>query len=63
MPSLDPNQNFSYASAEQGHFVKLDVSDIPTLSAYPQGVYAILTLPVTQIDESGNINSNNDVES
>jgi len=59
MPTINSDQIFAYPSAEQGKYVKLDASDIPALSSYPQGVYAVLTLPISEAGgSSGSAASN-----
>ena len=54
MISVNSQQIFNNSQAENGKFVKLDTTNIPELSSYPQGAYALLTVPVSELDGSSN---------
>lgn len=58
MPSINSQQIFNISQAENGKFVKLDVSDTPELSSFPQGSYALLTYPINGSGGSGGSDPN-----
>lgn len=58
MPTINSNQIFNLSQAEGGKFVKLDASDVPALSSFPQGVYALLTIPISEVGGNGSAAEN-----
>lgn len=59
MPTLNNTQHFSYPQAENGHYVKLDITDTPILSSLPQGAYASLCYMVNPEDISMSLSGAN----
>jgi hypothetical protein len=58
MPTINSQQVFNISQAENGKFIKLDVTDTPELSSFPQGSYALLTYPVNGSGGSGDSDPN-----
>lgn len=52
MLSVNSQQIFNISQAEDGKFIKLDTTNMPELSGFPQGAYALLTVPVSELDGS-----------
>tara|TARA_R110000765_G_scaffold7963_4_gene26100 strand:+ start:105352 stop:105819 length:468 start_codon:yes stop_codon:yes gene_type:complete len=61
MPSINTDQQHSQAH-QAASFVKLDASDIPELAGYPQGVYAQITVPVSDLSTSPSLSGESVIE-
>ena len=60
-PALDQSKNQS-SVANAAHYVKLDVSDMPSLSSSQYGTYAVLTVDASTVTASPTLSSSSVLE-
>jgi hypothetical protein len=56
MPKINSDQKHSPAH-QAASYVKIDASDIPELAGYPLGVYAQITVPLSDLSNSPTLSS------